>query len=197
MSYGELARLVTFRPLSTVGAFAPRWDRPRSQFSAKWSDTVVLLERELRLLRASRVVLELDMEEQDFRLDGLPRANARARTPGVILSMETPHGPLRYVVDTYASWEENVRAIAKALEALRAVDRYGVTKRGEQYAGWKALPSGNGGASAERGRALIRDYGSVAAALHATHPDKGGNAEEFEDVQAAREAAFRSQGRVK
>jgi hypothetical protein len=38
-------------------------------------------------------------------------------------------------------WQANVRAIALALEALRAVDRYGVTKRGEQYQGWTALPA--------------------------------------------------------
>jgi hypothetical protein len=41
-------------------------------------------------------------------------------------------------------WQHNVRAIALGLEALRKVDRYGITRRGEQYAGWKALPAGIG-----------------------------------------------------
>jgi hypothetical protein len=187
MSYGELANIATFRPLSGIGHFRRiNMERPRSQFSASWSDTVSLLARELRLLRATRVVLELDMAEADFRLDGLPRAHAQARTPGVVLSMQTPHGPLRYAVDTYRSWEENVRAIAKALEALRAVDRYGVTKRGEQYAGWKALEAG--GPSAERGRALVERHGGLKAALFATHPDHGGSADDFADVQAWRES---------
>lgn len=74
------------------------------------------------------------------------------------------------------------------LQALRAVDRYGVTRRGEQYAGWKQLAAGSG-ASVERGRGLIRDHGGVTQALKATHPDHGGSADDFADVQAAREAA--------
>lgn len=32
-----------------------------------------------------------------------------------------------------------IRAIAMALESLRRVDRYGVTKNGEQYKGWSKL----------------------------------------------------------
>jgi hypothetical protein len=86
--------------------------------------------------------------------------------------------------------EANVRAIALALEALRKVDRYGVTKRGEQYAGWKALPSPND-AILERGRQIIREHdGDVRRALAATHPDReGGDEEAFKAVSAAREAA--------
>lgn len=38
-------------------------------------------------------------------------------------------------------WQANIRAIAKTLEHLRDLDRWGVTKRGEQYTGWKALPA--------------------------------------------------------
>jgi hypothetical protein len=37
-------------------------------------------------------------------------------------------------------WTDNVHAIALTLERLRLADLYGVTSRGEQYAGWKMLP---------------------------------------------------------
>jgi hypothetical protein len=37
-------------------------------------------------------------------------------------------------------WTDNLHAIALTLERLRLADLYGVTKRGEQYAGWKMLP---------------------------------------------------------
>lgn len=40
----------------------------------------------------------------------------------------------------------------------------------------------------ERGRELIRRHGSVKAALHATHPDHGGERGEFEAVLAARDS---------
>lgn len=72
------------------------------------------------------------------------------------------------------------------LEALRAVDRHGITRRGEQYAGFKALPPG--GPSVERGRLLVEQHGSVRRALLATHPDHGGDPSELADVQAYREA---------
>ena len=133
------------------------------------------------------------MREADLRLDGLPRADRRARTPGVVLSFEATAVPgrpkLRYEVGTFTDWQDNLRAIALGLQALRAVDRYGVTKRGEQYAGWRALPMGAGDPSPDRGRRLIAHHGSVAAALKATHPDHGGSPVDFADVQAAREAA--------
>lgn len=36
-------------------------------------------------------------------------------------------------------WQINLRAIALGLEALRKLDRYGITSRGEQYTGWRAI----------------------------------------------------------
>lgn len=186
--YEELSRLVTFRPLERPVRGGSRY----APFRASWTNTVDLLAKELRQHGARRVVLEVDMREEDFRIDGMPRANRAARaarTPGIVLSFKAtavPGAPeLRYEVGTFTDWRDNVRAVALGLEALRAVDRHGVTRRGEQYAGWKALPSGSG-PSAERGRRLIREHGSVTKALMATHPDHGGDAAEFADVQAAR-----------
>ena len=48
---------------------------------------------------------------------------------------------MSYPCDKYSNWQANLRAIALSLEALRAEDRYGVTRRAEQYKGWaKLLP---------------------------------------------------------
>lgn len=186
MSYSDLARLVTFRPLErrVVG------QHKLSPFKAKWTSTVELLARELRAHGARGAILEIDFREQDLRLDGLPRADRRAQSPAVVFSFEATRVPgspqLRYEVGSYSDWQDNVRAIALGLEALRAVDRYGVTRRGEQYAGWRQLTVG--GPSVERGRDLIRQHGDVRAALQSTHPDHGGDPSDFADVQAAREA---------
>lgn len=190
-AYRYLADLATIRPFEEghrVGSALV--SRRRSPFRAAWTDTIELLARELRAVGARNVVIELDMREQDFRVDGLPRANARALSPGVRLSFTASRvsdsPALRYTVGTFDDWQDNVRAIALGLQALRAVDRYGVTRRGEQYAGWKQLATGSG-PSAERGRRIISDHGGVTAALKATHPDHGGDAADFADVQAARE----------
>lgn len=179
---------VIFRPLE-------RWDRkvdaarPHSPFRAPYQDTIDLLEREVRMLGARQVVVELAVVESDLRRDGQPYASARPRHPGVTVAFDSQHGSLKYTADKFATWMENLRAIALGLEALRKVDRYGMTSRGEQYAGWKALPPGPS-KTVERGRDLIEQYGSVTAALKATHPDVGGNETDFHAVQAARESAL-------
>lgn len=87
-------------------------------------------------------MIQLDLTDSEIRLDGLPRATAKPASPMVIVSFESRHGPLRYMTDVFLDWKANLRAIALGLEALRKVDRYGITKRGEQYRGWAALPAG-------------------------------------------------------
>jgi len=180
---------VIYRPLE-------RWDRrvdasrPHSPFRAPYQDTIDLLERECRMLGARRVVVELAITESDLRLDGQPYAGTKPRHPGVTVAFESTHGPLKYTADKFAVWTENLRAIALGLEALRKVDRYGMTSRGEQYAGWKALPSGSvEEAMVERGRAIIAEHGGdVRKALAAVHPDREGveSDEDFKAVNAAR-----------
>lgn len=179
----------TFRPLRWSGPTTPAHQRrSRWTFKAAWSDTLDLLDRELVYLDARNVVIEADFREQDIRLDGMPRSNARQPVhPGVRIAFESKHGPLVYATDSCENWQHNVRSIALGLEALRAVDRYGVTKRGEQYTGWKAIEAGYGAVTTvEEARQLLDSYGGEAAALKATHPDYGGDRAAFDGVQAAR-----------
>lgn len=176
--------------------------RTWAPFRASWRQTLQLLERELRQIAATSRVLQVDIPERDFRIDGYPRANARQNGPGVILTFTAPvAGDLSYPCDTYTDWQDNLRAIALALEALRKVDRYGVTKRGEQYAGFKALPPGGIALKApmtqsEARQIVERHYGTFVEtaseerlafrmAQRATHPDTGGTAEEFDRVMTA------------
>lgn len=108
-----------------------------------WADTVELLERELRFLRVTTAVLQLAIAERDVRHDGWVRADARPSHPGAIVAFEAPgKGPLSYACDAFDHWHDNVRGIAKGLEALRLVQRYGIAASGEQYVGWRAIGSG-------------------------------------------------------
>lgn len=143
--------ICTTRPLSDRTWLRPASARKRSQFDSTWSDTLVLLAAEVKHLRGRDVVIEVDVREQDLRNDGGLRANARAATPAVVVAFDTPdHGPQLHRCDRFersykshsVGWQENVRAIAKTLEALRAVTRYGSAETGQQYAGFKALPAG-------------------------------------------------------
>lgn len=161
-------------------------DRPYCRFRAPWAKTLDLLGKETLMLGAPLVVLQVDVTEGDLRRDGMLRANAKVRFPGVRVSFESIYGPLTYATDRYGDWQDNIRAIALSLEALRAVDRYGVNKRGEQYTGWLALEAAGSKTTEQQARDLIASYGGLAAALKATHPDLGGSAEDFHKVDAAR-----------
>ncbi len=136
---------ITFKPLPAVWPKSPTKTRRRSPFKYRWEQTLNDLERELRHLGAADCSVALDVQFGDIRRDGWPRADARPRTPGVIISFTAKKlagEPVQvYPCDTFAYWQDNLVAIVRSLEKLRAVDRYGVTVAGEQYAGFRALPA--------------------------------------------------------
>lgn len=178
-------------------------DRQYSRFKAPFSDTLDLLDRELFMLDAYSVVVQLDVDRKQIRLDGSLRASVTPRSPGVILNFESMHGPQSFPCDTFLNWKHNMRAIAKSLEALRTVNRYGVSKSGQQYRGWQSLPApaSYGFSSRESAWAyvsrLMNMNGTIPAgddlarvlrdAARKTHPDHGGDAEEFKRVVRATE----------
>ena len=192
---------------SWPGVQTPR--RRQSAFDSTMAATLELLRRELRELGAREVALQVAIAPEGFRLDGRPRAGAVAAHPGVILTFESRHGSLSYPCDTFDRWEDNLRAIALALEALRKVDRYGVTRRGEQYRGFLALeaPAPSEFASASAAHAWLGELigydvrpgdreqarGFVRHAKRKTHPDLGGLPENFQRVVLA-EAKLRAEG---
>lgn len=140
----------TTRPLSDrTWLRAPSW-RLTPQFRVTWAKALDLLERELDMIDGRDLVIEIDVREQDLRLDGMLRANARADQPAVVAAFESKHGPLLYRSDAYANapswrdgmhegWQHNVYAVARTLESLRAVDRYGAVRSGEQYRGFRQI----------------------------------------------------------
>lgn len=189
-----------FRPLESWPGERTR-SRKRSAFRTGWTKTLELLERELKLLGARQIVIQADCADTEIRNDGMLRASARLNSPAVILSFESKIGPLSYPCDRFDSWQDNIRAIACSLEALRSVDRYGVTRRSEQYRGWARLPQPTAGTMtvAEAKAIIVEACGepvtwhepyqsnTVRKAKVKSHPDRGGNAEQFKRVCNAAE----------
>lgn len=210
----------TVRPISDRTAFTGA--KQPNPFRATWSATLKLLGSELDHLKATDVVLEVDVLDNAIRLDGMLKSGAKVATPGVRVAFESMHGPLVYSCDTYVGrwsndppdWQINIRAIALGLQALRAADRYGITRRGEQYAGFKALPAGRAmpashmtrteaaelleriavgdeGEKRERSVQMILDDPELAAQCHkharaGAHPDRrGGDQQLWDQVEAA------------
>lgn len=189
---------------------------PRSSaFRTKYSQSLILLDKELGMLGVRRAVIQIDLPESKIRIDGLPRSGARPDYQGVILSFKSKYGHLRYATDVFDFWQDNLRAIALGLEALRKVDRYGITKRGEQYTGWKQLPPAITGVSDIHEAAgflarysglaeedIIKDGEVYRNAWRKTalklHPDRGGTVANFDLLQKIKklfEIHFQGQNR--
>jgi hypothetical protein len=192
------------------------WTRPvtdprasSGRFRATWDQTLKLLVAEVDLLQPTgAIAIRVDADPSDIRRDGMLRARAKVDFPGVIVSFTSAvHGPLSYATDAYeqrwyndlASWQANVRAIALSLEALRAVDRYGVSRSGEQYVGWRAIEAAPSGtfASADEALRWVRAQApdgspewtprqAYLAAAKLLHPDVGGDVAQWDRLDEAR-----------
>lgn len=203
---------MTLWQIEPLGPWTRPLTNPRSssgRFRASWQDTLdKLLDEIVRLGLDGGIAIRLDVQAGDIRRDGMLRANAKVDFPGVVVSFTSPlHGPMSYATDAYEqvwagdlpSWQANLRAIALSLEALRAVDRYGVTQSGEQYVGWRAIESSaspSGFASADDALRWVvakadsgSDLGAGTAYKYAArklHPDVGGDPAEWARLDEAR-----------
>lgn len=200
-------------PPTWPGKQAPSYQRTRAPFKTIWTRALALLEREIRMLGGTNVRIAVDVEPHHLRQDGQLRANARPRSPAVIVSFDTrEQGRLAFPADRFLYWEANVDAIARALEDLRRVDRYGV-QQGRQYTGFKALPGAGQSSTtmtvdhASRLIARLADINPQLVAYNAekarwavrvaaakTHPDAGGSADDFSLVQAAKRVLEQQHG---
>lgn len=180
--------------------------REISAFKATIATTVGELQTEVTALKGTGVTLAIAITREQLRLDGRMRAGEIARHPGVILSFDTKdRGRMRYANDKFTKWEHNLRGIVKELEALRGITRW-VNNGGQQYGGFLAIESAIAvGQSlpfhdAESARAWIDDFlrieGDYARpsedaatlirkAFRITHPDVGGDPENFRLVSEA------------
>jgi hypothetical protein len=189
---------LTVRPISAAARARMTGNGTESSmFRSTWTSTQDLLEREVRMLRGRGVILMIDVAEADIRLDGKLRADAKPFTSAVAVAFESPtKGPLLFCCGRYRKWQDNVRAIALGLEALRAVDRHGIVRSTEQYEGFRQIA---GGSSVEDWVSTLSAYsgwshadvradreGAYKAAVKMAHPDNGGSSQAFARVQAAR-----------
>lgn len=199
---------------SWPGKETSNYERKSAPFRASYASTLDLLEKELAALRAKDITIQAYFQRKDIRNDGWPRSSApKPSKPGVIVSFDVRKGAyingkwvetvteMSFPCDRFNSWEDNLRAIAKALEALRMVDRYGVTQSGEQYKGLARLAAPStemgvieaamfiaGFSSIPKDHilngALEQAYRRAAAVLHPDAP--GGSHEQFVRLQQAK-----------
>lgn len=208
----------------SVSAFPLQWPdgrlrkpanrRKRAQFSRKvWNghynasreltvaDALARLQDELDRIGARYPVVSSNLET---RLDGLPRSGQREpNDPGVALYFHLNGKPHCMPCDTFDRVADNIAAIAKHIEATRAIDRFGVATVSEMFAGFQALPRPGQAESALWWNVLrvsqnatkaeiVAAYRNLAAELHPDRPT--GSAAAMAELNVARDQALKARG---
>lgn len=151
--------------------------------------------RQLRLLEAKNVIISSDLR---LRQDGFPFSGQRQPEDVGIAVYFDLNGDTKCIpCDKWSTVEDNLRAIALTVEALRGIDRWGAKEMvNAAFRGFKALPESAivtpyskrawyevlevaQTASPEIIRAAYRQKAMKA------HPDQGGTPAAFEEVQSA------------
>lgn len=171
----------------------PGWKRRRSPFKTSDSKAQNFLLDEIRRLGGRDVVLSSNLK---LRLDGYPYANQpRCSDEGIAVYFKRKGKDMVFACDAYDRREDNMHAIAKTIEALRGIERWGASDMLERaFTGFTALPPpfdwrtvlgffpGDQPTLADvdqRYRELIKGV----------HPDQGGDTDAFIDLNLARDEA--------
>jgi hypothetical protein len=109
----------------------------------------VFLIDELRRLGAVTPVISSDLP---LKPDGFPYAEATCADPGVAVywHMRVTRGagpvlvPYSMPCDHYTRIADNLYAVGKTIESMRAIERYGAVRTAQVFAGFAALPPGPG-----------------------------------------------------
>lgn len=152
------------------------------------------LERELEKLGAKNTTLSTNVS---LRLDGRPRSNERPADPGAAIYFAFRGRATVLACDTYTDVGANIAALAAHIEALRAIERYGVGTIEQALAGYRALPAD----TAADWRAVFgfaKDSHPTAdqvddaykTAARQRHPDVGGSEIEMAHLNRARDYAL-------
>lgn len=161
------------------------------------------LDRELSMIGARDVVVQIDITERQLRNDGGLRMDASASSPPVVLTFTRRGAPYVFACDHFKRWQDNLRAIALGLEGLRRLERFHIAQAGDQYRGWAALPASTTTALSTSAAAdvLSRRTGRAAPAILAdrevarqayreaasrAHPDVGGSTTDFQLIHEAK-----------
>lgn len=154
------------------------------------------LENELRLLGATQIVITTNIE---FRRDGRPYANQYLQDMGVAVYFTRKGNRQAMACDRWSRVGDNFQALAKTVEALRGIERWGTGEMVDAaFRGFAALPAtASAGTPVERPRLWHEVLGvtpdaprevieaAKTAMQKKTHPDNGGNQADFEEVMRA------------
>lgn len=187
-------------PLAWPAGWArARWRRS-APFRSEGRDITIAVARkrladELDLLRADNIILSTNVQ---LRADGQPRSDRSPPSdPGVAVYFDLKGRPTVLACDKWETVGDNIAAIAKHINAMRGMDRWGVGSIEQAFTGYQALPPPEpwwkvlGMAGPSRSVTEIRE--AWARASRAAHPDRpGGSHDKQARVNQARDEGLAS-----
>lgn len=134
-------------PLSWPDGWKRTQRRRRAPFKTGFGDARNYLFDELRRMGGKRIVLSTNVP---LRNDGMPRANMApdGRDHGVAVYFQWKEKSMVLACDRFDRIHDNIHAIAKTIDALRGIDRWGASDMMERaFSGFKQLAAENAGES--------------------------------------------------
>lgn len=168
----------------------------RSRFDTTLGKAIKSVQNEVRQLGGRDLIISSNLS---LRLDGLPYASQREPDDaGVAVYFNYKKQPMCFACDRWRSVADNMWAIAKTIDALRGIERWGSGEMVQQaFTGFIALPSPEQwfqtlGVSATASRDEIEKAHRSLAMKH--HPDRGGDTETMSKINAARDRGIEQAG---
>jgi DnaJ-like protein len=167
--------------------------RKRAAFKQSIKSATDFLKDEVRRMDGRYPVISSGME---LRRDGLPYAQQRQPAdPGVAVYFLRKGKQMTFACDRWDRVHDNLYAIAKTIEAIRGIERWGSSDMMERaFAAFEALPAPRKaawweilGVSATAARATIE--AAYREKAKAVHPDRGGSREAWDSLASAYEDA--------
>lgn len=162
----------------------------------------IFLNKEIERLGATDLVISTNIpvrkSDGGFYADWM---NRRMDDPGVAIYFKVNGKDRSMCCDQYVRVWENIYALGKGLEALRGIERWGISEFLERaFTGFPALPESstivdervwnNLGLSGRPSAAEVREAYKRQARL--CHPDAGGTADQFDLLQRAYKQALQN-----
>jgi hypothetical protein len=181
-----------------------RWKRERATFDVTFARARDNIVAEIGRLAGRypdpQIVISTNIA---LRRDGLPLANQRQPDdPGVAVYFLYKKRQMSFACDRWDKIEHNMQAIAKTIEALRGIARWGTGDMLEAaFTGFTALPpppaSAPGGPAHRHWRDVFGTGVQTRGQLNevyrrlagAYHPDRGGDPNKMAELNRAREEA--------
>lgn len=183
-------------PLEWPRGWARTEKRIPSRFKAPTSKALPLLANEIKLLGGSSVVITSNLP---LKADGTFRLDRDPVDPGAAVYFRRDEKDVVFACDQFDEVRENLYAIAKTIEAMRAIERYGASELANRaFSGFLGLPAvaGEGedcwqvlGLAPMSAESVVRlVYRDLAMKLHKAN----GDSTEFARLNIARDEAIRA-----